>query len=73
MMIYIAEANNIVCTAFVASAFKVREFPALPGSSMVRLQTEGKDNKQLQEGGVLRLKGRVTIWYVQAAQEGQAV
>lgn len=70
-MIYIAEPNNLVCAAFVATAFKVHEFPVLPGSSTVPLQTGGKDNKQLQEGGVLRLKGHVTIQYVQAAQEGQ--
>lgn len=40
---------------------------------MAPLQTGGKDNKQLQEGGALRLKGHIMIWYVQAAQEGQTV
>lgn len=73
MTVYIAEPSKMVCKAFVASAFKEHEFPTLPGSSTVPLQTGGEDNKQLQEGGVLRLKGRVTIEHVQAARAGQTV
>lgn len=73
MTIYTAEPSNSVCTVFVGTAFRMSEFSALPGSSTVPSQTGAKDNKQLQEGGVLILKGSIMIWYVQTAQEVQTV